>query len=112
MEYRPNFQHKQFKGILSAENEKEILQASPPPQKKKNCGKFALVHTSHCDAAQEQAVTTHFLTVIYFHNIMTYVYLQDHHQVLAFIKMHSENYILTQQDFLLLYILYKLFMVI
>jgi len=93
MEYRPNFQSKHFKGILSAENEKEILTSLLP---KKNWGKFTLVHTSHCDAAQEQAITAHFLTVIYFQNIVTYVYLQDRHQVLAFMKMHSENYILTQ----------------
>jgi hypothetical protein len=92
MEYRPNFKSKHFKGILSAENEKEILTSLLP----KNWGISTLVHTSYCDAAQEWAITTHFLTVIYFQNIMTYVYLEDHHQVLAFIKMHSENYILTQ----------------
>jgi len=30
MEYRPNFQSKHFKGILSAENEKEILTSLLP----------------------------------------------------------------------------------
>jgi len=65
MEYRPNFKSKDFEGILSAENEKEILTNLLA----KNWGKSTLVHTSHCDAVykkkvQEQTITTHFLTVI------------------------------------------------
>jgi hypothetical protein len=65
MEYRPNFKSKHFEGTLSAENEKEILTSLVT----KNQGKSTLVHTSHCDAVyknkvQEQAITTHFLTVV------------------------------------------------
>jgi len=97
MEYRPNFKSKHFEGILSTENEKEILTSLLT----KNWGKSALVHTSHCDAVykkkvQERAITTHVLTVIYCQNVTTYVYLQGHHQVLVFIEMHPEDYILTQ----------------
>jgi len=83
--------------MLSAECEKDSLTSLLT----KKWGKSTLVHTSHCDAVykkkvQEQAITTHVLTVIYCQNIMTYVYLQGICQVLLFIKMHSENYILTQ----------------
>jgi hypothetical protein len=74
MEYRPDFKSKHFEGILSAENEKEILTSLLT----KNCGKSTLVHTSRSDAVykkkvKERAITTHFTTVIYCQNITTYV---------------------------------------
>jgi len=97
MEHRPNFKRKHFEGILSAECEKDILTSLLA----KKWGKSTLVHASHCDAVykkkvQERAITAHFLTVIYCQNITTYVYLQGHRQVLVFMRVHSENYILTQ----------------